>query len=72
MKKITLATLFIFITLCNSSAQQEKGIIGYNNWLNPWTEFKPNQTDYGKPTQIISGNITKDTRLRKREIYLLS
>lgn len=71
MKKITLATLLILFALSSVIAQQEKGIIGYNNWLNPWTEFKPNQIDYGKPTQIISGNITKDTRLRKREIYLL-
>jgi hypothetical protein len=52
-------------------AQQEKGIIGYDNWLNPWTEFKPNKIDYNKPTQILSGSITKDTKLFKREVYLL-
>lgn len=52
-------------------AQQEKGIIGYNNWLNPWTEFKPNKVEYGTPTQILSGNITKDTKLYKRDVYLL-
>ncbi|MEH6538007.1 MAG: hypothetical protein V7719_16515 [Psychroserpens sp.] len=72
MKKITLITLFFSLVYGNSIAQQEKGIIGYNNWLNPWTEFKPNKVDYGMPTQILSGNITKDTKLYKRDIYLLS
>ena len=52
-------------------AQQEKGITGYDNWLNPWTEFAPNKVEYGKPTQILSGNITKDTKLYKGDIYLL-
>lgn len=52
-------------------AQQEKGIIGTTNWLNSWTEFKPNNVEYGEPTQILSGNISKDTKLYKRDIYLL-
>ena len=72
MKKITLFTLLIFLFTSDVFAQQEKGIIGFNNWLNPWTEFKPNKVEYDKPTQILSGNITKDMTLRKREVYLLS
>src|SRR5690606_22686473 len=48
-----------------------KGIIGTNNWLNNWTEFRPSQVDYGEPTQILTGNITKDTKLTKRNTYLL-
>jgi len=71
MKKITFITLIVLLVCGNIFAQQEKGIIGYNNWLNPWTEFKPNKTEYGKPTQILSGNITKDKKLYKRDIYLL-
>lgn len=71
MRKITLFTLLFLLVYGNSIAQQEKGIIGYNNWLNPWTEFKPNKIDYGKPTQILSGNISKDKTLHKRDIYLL-
>ena len=71
MKKITLITLILFLVFSNTFAQQEKGITGYNNWLNPWTEFKPNNTEYGKPTQILSGNISKNTKLQKREVYLL-
>ena len=55
----------------SSFAQQEKGIIGKNNWLNNWTEFRPNQDKHGEPTQILSGNITQDTKLTKRDTYLL-
>lgn len=72
MKKITLFTLLICILSSNVFAQQEKGIIGFNNWLNPWTEFKPNKVEYDKPTQILSGDITQDMTLHKREVYLLS
>lgn len=71
MRNITLFTLLFVFVSSNLTAQQEKGIIGYNNWLNGWTEFKPNKTDYGTPTQILSGDITKDTKLYKRDIYLL-
>ena len=52
-------------------AQQEKGIIGNDNWLSYWTDFKPKTNDYGQPSQILTGNITEDTKLTKREIYLL-
>ncbi len=71
MKKITQIALVFLLISSSVSAQQEKGIIGYDNWLNPWTEFKPNKVDYGKPTQILSGNITRDTKLYKGDIYLL-
>lgn len=71
MKKITLTALFIFLVFGNMFAQQEKGITGYNNWLNSWTEFKPNQVEYGEATQILSGNITENTILTKRNTYLL-
>lgn len=71
MKKITQLALAFLIVSGNILAQQEKGIIGYNNWLNPWTEFRPNKVDYNKPTQILSGDITKDTKLYKKDIYLL-
>ncbi|WP_460218859.1 hypothetical protein [Psychroserpens sp. MEBiC05023] len=71
MKKITLITIAFILVYGNVFSQQEKGIIGYNNWLNPWTEFKPNKVEYGAPTQILSGNITKNKKLYKRDIYLL-
>lgn len=71
MKKVTLIA-FVLFTMCNTlSAQQEKGIVGMNNWLSPWTEFKPNQVAYDTPTQILTGEITSDTKLYKRDVYLL-
>ena len=71
MKKITLTKILLLFVFCVSFAQQEKGITGYNNWLNSWTDFKPNQKDYGEPTQILSGDITENTTLTKRNTYLL-
>ncbi|OIQ23857.1 MAG: hypothetical protein BM549_00705 [Lacinutrix sp. MedPE-SW] len=66
---ITLIILLFTCTIIN--AQQEKGITGYENWLNSWTEFRPNKVEYDKPTQILTGNITNDTKLRKSDTYLL-
>lgn len=71
MKRTTLTALLLFVALGSMFAQQEKGVIGFKNWLNHWTEFKPNKAKYGKPTQILSGNITKDTKLYKSDTYLL-
>lgn len=71
MKNFTqLAWVFLLI-LGNLSAQQEKGIVGTNNWLNNWTEFNPSRVNYGEATQILTGNISKDTKLFKRHVYLL-
>ncbi|MCF7560012.1 hypothetical protein L3X39_05130 [Sabulilitoribacter multivorans] len=71
MKRLIHTVLVFLFIIGNIYSQQEKGIIGSNNWLRNWTEFKPNQTEYGEPTQILSGSITKDTRLLKRDVYLL-
>lgn len=71
MRKITKTTILLFFVIGSVFAQQEKGIIGYNNWLNNWTEFKPKKINYGEPTQILSGDITSNTKLTKRNIYLL-
>lgn len=71
MKNFIQTALIFLLVLSNCFAQQEKGIIGYDNWLNSWTEFKPSQSEYGEPTQILSGKITKDTKLLKRDVYLL-
>lgn len=65
---------FIFILLLTQFqvfAQQEKGIVGEENWLNYWSEFNPNQKDYGEPTKILTGDISEDTILYKRDVYLL-
>ena len=71
MKNFTKAACLFLFAIGNVVAQQEKGIIGTSNWLSNWTEFRPNQVDYGEPTQILTGNITKDTKLTKRNTYLL-
>ncbi|GAA3628401.1 hypothetical protein GCM10022397_12590 [Flavivirga jejuensis] len=61
----------LLLIVGSASAQQEKGIVGTENWLNNWTDFSPKLSDYGEPSQIITGNITKDTKLSKRDTYLL-
>lgn len=71
MKNFTLTALVLLTLISNAFAQQEKGIIGYNNWLSSWTEFQPNQEEYNQPTEILSGNITEDTKLSKSNTYLL-
>lgn len=71
MKNLTQTICLFLLMVAGSFAQQEKGIIGKNNWLNNWTEFRPNPIEIDEPTQILSGNITQDTKLVKRETYLL-
>lgn len=71
MKNILLSILTFFICVFTTTAQQEKGIIGSSNWLNNWTEFKPTKVEYGEATQILAGNITENTRLVKKEVYIL-
>ncbi|WP_142786656.1 hypothetical protein [Changchengzhania lutea] len=71
MKKFTQMLWMFLIVIGSVSGQQEKGIIGTNNWLYNWTNFQPGQEDYDEPTQILAGNITEDTKLYKRDTYLL-
>jgi len=71
MKKILLSSLLILIIYNTGLAQQEKGIIGYKNWLNSWTEFNPSKIDYTTPTKILSGTINTNTKLLKEYTYLL-
>lgn len=71
MKNILLIICGFLATVCNVNAQQEKGIIGSSNWLNNWTEFKPGKVDYGEATQILAGNITENTKLLKKDVYIL-
>lgn len=67
---IQIIAIFILV-IFGANAQQEKGITGLNNWLNNWTEFKPNKVDYGEANQILAGNISASTKLFKKNIYLL-
>lgn len=71
MKNFTQILFMLLFVVGTTFAQQEKGIVGINNWLSNWTEFNSNSVDYGEPTQILAGNITQDMALSKRHIYLL-
>ena len=71
MKNLPQITFIFLFIIGNIYGQQEKGITGVNNWLYNWTEFKPNQKQYDEPTQILAGVIDKDTKLVKRETYML-
>ena len=71
MKNIILIIWVFLAAVCNVNAQQEKGIIGSSNWLNNWTEFKPGKADYGEATQILAGNITENTKLTKKDVYII-
>ncbi|MWB93144.1 hypothetical protein GON26_02130 [Flavobacterium sp. GA093] len=70
MKKIT-QIICVFLTVTSMNAQQEKGIIGYTNWLSNWSEFKPHKVEYGEPNQILAGNISVNTKLLKKNVYVL-
>jgi hypothetical protein len=70
--KNTIIIVWVFLSvMCNANAQQEKGIYGSSNWLSNWTEFKPGKADYGDATQILAGNITVNTKLEKKEVYII-
>lgn len=71
MKNLPQLLSIFLLVFCNMYSQQEKGIIGTNNWLNSWTEFNPNQIEYGEVTEILTGNITSDTKLFKKNTYML-
>jgi hypothetical protein len=71
MKNVFLIIWVFLSVVCNVNAQQEKGIIGSSNWLNNWTEFKPGKADYGEATQILAGNIAVNTKLVKKDVYII-
>lgn len=54
-----------------ATAQDQRGIIGKENWLMNWTNFKPKQTNYRDAKIILNGQITKNTTLTKENTYLL-
>ncbi|SDB41659.1 hypothetical protein SAMN03097699_1205 [Flavobacteriaceae bacterium MAR_2010_188] len=64
--------IILFFAISLGYAQQEKGIYGTENWLSNWTDFQPEKEEYDEPTVILRGNISEDTTLKKREVYLLN
>lgn len=69
--KIQIAILTLLSSFFIQAQQQPKGIMGNTNWMNNWTNFKPASVEYNEATNIIAGNIDKDTRLTKRNTYQL-
>lgn len=69
--KINTYITSVFLLAFGFLFSQEKGIIGSENWLNNWTEFSPSKIQYNTPTQILSGNISQDITLKKKDTYLL-
>lgn len=69
-KSTFIIALFLF-SFGSVFSQQEKGIYGNENWLSIWTEFSPIEQEYKVPTQILSGTISQNTKLLKKETYLL-
>jgi len=72
MKKITITIIILVISIISTAFAQQQGIKGFNNWLDNWTEFTPKSIDYNEPNQMLFGDITEDTKLYKRNTYLLS
>ena len=70
-KNYFLVIFLLFFPFLSLFSQQEKGIYGNENWLNIWTEFNSSAKQYPEPTQILSGTIAEDTKLSKKETYLL-
>lgn len=71
MKSVSQIISMLLLVVFGANAQQEKGITGSSNWLNNWTEFKPNKIDYGEANQILAGTITVNTKLYKKNKYIL-
>jgi hypothetical protein len=69
--KLHLVFFTVLSTFLLQAQQQPKGIMGTNNWMNNWTNFNPAKIEYNEATNIIAGNIDKDTRLTKRNTYQL-
>jgi hypothetical protein len=68
---LQIALLALLSSFSILAQQQPKGIIGNNNWMSNWANFKPANTEYNEATNIIAGTIDKDTKLLKRNTYQL-
>jgi hypothetical protein len=71
MKKIAFILIYSLINSPFTNAQQVKGMIGQTNWMTNWTNFKPATTEYRDATNILTGTISQDLKLDKKNTYLL-
>ena len=71
MNKVRFFLVLVSLYTMVSFSQQEKGIIGSNNWLTGWSAFKPNKFDYSETTKILIGKISSNFTLTNANVYLL-
>lgn len=71
--KLFNSVLFLSVLLIfeNGFSQVAKGIIGNENWLQNWTNFKPSHTNYRDAKILVSGNIDKNTTFTRDKTYLI-
>jgi hypothetical protein len=70
MKKFILS--IILINAIIAEAQVVNGITGDSNWTKNWTNFKSKTAEYNDSSVILSGQISQNMTLYKKEIYLLT
>ncbi|MDD7885628.1 energy transducer TonB [Flavivirga sp. 57AJ16] len=71
MKNFHIIFWLFFLLTHSINAQLEEEMVTQNEWLKHWTDFEPNLADINEPTEILTGEITEDLQLYKRETYLL-
>ena len=71
MKNFIKIMIVLLVASNSINAQQERGLTGNDNWLDLWTEFRPDAVSYNENTEILTGNITEDITLYKEHTYLL-
>ncbi len=64
-------TLLLLLSCLYINAQQLKGILGEDNWFNNWTNFKPASTEYNEATTILTGVISSNMTLQRKNTYRL-
>ena len=65
---LLLASLVLVFT---SYAQDAKGLLGNENWFQNWTNFKPGIIEYKESSIILTGLVTENTTLYKKNVYRL-
>jgi hypothetical protein len=76
MKTFPLIILAAILFIAESSAQyiqfvKYNGAVGEEDWTRMWTHYKPNNVEYFTPNIILSGIISKNITLLKKNTYLL-
>ncbi|MBA0883625.1 hypothetical protein [Flavobacterium undicola] len=71
INKLQLTSIYLLISIV-CFAQKAKGIETTSNWMVNWTNFKPISTNYNEAEYILNGVIDKNTKLLKRNTYILT